>query len=278
MGAFLRERTGLVLASATSLLWACSSGAILVGDDRTFRDSGGAVDVGGEGNGGGGAAGASADASSEDALFGANDVADVLVPPTAGDLIKITASCAKQISNGLLASRPGATANVAICQLSNAIFWTSGLAVDCAGKSTAICNATTDPQFQGTTTGVDSHGDYLDAAALPYVEVSAPTATFDYRNFGVKMGTVVAVVSRDKMRLEYGVVGTVGQNDIIGDASYAMANALGINPDPVSGGTASGVTYIAFQEPSVAVTVMEDHDEAVKLGQVAAAALVLAGK
>jgi hypothetical protein len=93
------------------------------------------------------------------------------------------------------------------------------------------------------------------------------------------MGSVVAVVHRDKLTLEYGIVGTEGQADIIGDASYAMAKSLGVDPDPVSGGVQTiVVTYIVFNNPSVAVTANENHDEAVTLGQAAAAALVQAGK
>jgi hypothetical protein len=135
----------------------------------------------------------------------------------------------------------------------------------------------TDPQFQSTTTAKDSLGGSLDAAALPYVEVSAPTSTFDYRAApaGLTMGSVVAVVYKDK--LEYGILGTVGQPDIIGDASYAMANALGLSPDPVTGGTqTNSVTYIAFK--GVVVNMNENHDEAVRLGTAAASALIQADK
>jgi hypothetical protein len=230
-------------------------------------DSGG-IDVGGGGTGGSGLMDATPPI----------DVTDAFAPPTAGDLVAITNTCVKQVSAALLKSKPGATPSVAICQLSNAIFWTSGLQVLCAGKSTTTCNASTDPQFQNSTTAVDSLGEYLDAAALPYVEVSAPTSNFDYRMFNVAMGTVVAVVHRQKLTLEYGIVGTVGQNDTIGDASYRMAESLGVDPDPVMGGTNNPVTYIAFQNPIVTVSMNENHDEAVRLGQAAAAALVQAGK
>jgi hypothetical protein len=205
-----------------------------------------------------------------------NGPPDVLVPPTAGDLAGVTAACAKPISADL-ASSYGRT--VQVCQLSNAIFWTSGLAVLCAGKVTATCNDMTDMTFQNSTTALDSKGEFLDAAALPYVEVSAPTSKFDYTMFQVKMGTVVAVIDRNNLTLEYGIVGTVGQPDIIGDASYAMAKSLGIPENPNTGGRPSNsVTYIAFNNPGVAVTINEDHAEAVRLGQVAAAALVQAGK
>jgi hypothetical protein len=38
----------------------------------------------------------------------------------------------------------------------------------------------------------------------------------------------------------------VGPEATIGEASYATAVALGINPDPGRGGVSSGVTYIIF--------------------------------
>jgi hypothetical protein len=272
MGALLENSARMAWALALpASLAACSSGAISVGDDRVPVVTGdsGMIDMG---SGGVGGAGGGADANQM-------DVADAFSPPTAGDLAGVTATCAKQISNGLLSPRPGKPQTVQVCELSNAIFWTSGLAVLCSGKITTTCNKDTDPLgFQPMTTATDSNGDYLDAAALPYVEVSAPSSTFDYRMFSVKMGSVVAVVNRGRQVLAYGIVGTEGQKDIIGDASYAMAKAIEEDPDPVGGGTTNPITYIVFNNPAVTVTANESHDEAVKLGQVAAAALVRAGK
>jgi len=243
----------------------CSSGQLSVGDDRqpvVVVDSGGAIpDVGAD----------TVDAATGLDALNATEAGSV----TAGNLRALTGTCAKQISNGLLASKPNATPDVAICQLSSAVFWKSGLAVLCAGKSTATCNATTDPQFQASTAGKDSLGDSLDAAAVRYVEVSAKSPTFDYAADGnLAMGTVVAVIYGD--RLQYGVIGAVGVRDVIGDASYAMAKDLGMNPDPQVGGAPNGVTYIAF--PTVIATMLENTDEAVRLGQAAAEALVKVGK
>ena len=68
-----------------------------------------------------------------------------------------------------------------------------------------------------------------------------------------------------------------GPDNIIGEASYAMATLLGIDPDPATGGTGSGVTYIAFTGPTSVVNKIEDHAEAVRLGQMLAATL-LAGR
>jgi len=248
----------------------CSSGQLSVGDDRALViviDSGGTdipdvgADVGAE----------TFDAATGVDALDATDASSV----TAGNLLALTGTCAKRISNGFLSSSSGKPADVAICALSTAVFWQSGLAVLCAGKSTAICNAMTDPQFQASTTGKDSLGNSLDAAAVPYVEVSAKSPTFDYfADAGLAMGTVVAVIYGG--RLQYGVIGTVGVRDVIGDASYAMAKDLGMNPDPQVGGTPSGVTYIAF--PSAVAAMLENTDEAVRLGQAAADALIKAGK
>jgi hypothetical protein len=268
MSALLEKRASIASTFvATVCLVACSSGPIAVGDDRVaVPDSGGGLDTGGAG-------GSAMDAN------GPRDVVDAFTPPTAGDLIGITSTCANRISTDLLSPRPNDTPSVAICQLSNAIFWTSGLAVLCSGKVTTTCNASTDDGFQAMTTATDSMGGYLDAAVLPYVEVSAPTSRFDYTMFNVKMGTVVAVVDRENLKVGYGIVGTVGQPNIIGDASYAMADSIGIDPNPKQGGrTTNTVTYIAFNNPNVTVAMNENHDEAVRLGQAAAAALVQAGK
>jgi hypothetical protein len=253
-----------LMSGASIFMVACSPGPISVGDNRFPSDASGADD------GGGGAGGAGPmDAS------GSTDAADAIAP-RAGDLVGITSSC-NPISTGLLMSRPGVTPDVSICDLSSAVFWKSGLAVLCAGKTTTTCNSMTDPQFQPTTTAKDSLGGNLDAAALPYVEVSQPTSTFDYRAppAGLTMGSVVAVVYKDQ--LAYGIIGTVGQPDIIGDASYAMADALTISPNPVTGGVqTNSVLYIAFK--NVVVNIKENHDEAVQLGTAAAAALIRAGK
>ena len=83
------------------------------------------------------------------------------------------------------------------------------------------------------------------------------------------MGSVAAVIYDGK--IEYGIVGDVGPTSIIGEASYAMAKRLGINPDPKVGGISTGVTYIVFTGPSGVVSKKEDHAEAVTKGTARAA-------
>ncbi|MBL8976317.1 MAG: hypothetical protein JNK56_37275 [Myxococcales bacterium] len=53
-----------------------------------------------------------------------------------------------------------------------------------------------------------------------------------------------------------------------------MAESLGIDPDPSTGGSDGPVTYIAFTGKSAVVTTMEDHDEAVAVGTARAAELL----
>jgi hypothetical protein len=276
MGGVLLEKASVALAFGVGLcVAACSSGRISVGNDPApipIIDSGGSREVGID-------VASAIDASdSAPASDSATDVADGASGPTAGDLIAITSSCVKQISTGPLSSGPNRMGDVTVCGLSSAVFWKSRMAILCAGKTTTTCNPMTDPQFQSSTIAKDSTGASLDAAVVPYVEVSAKSVNFDYAlDAGLKMGSVVAVVYKD--RVAYGIIGTAGVTDVIGDASYAMASALGINPDPTSGGVATNaVTYIAFNGPNSVVTVNEDLGEAERLGQAAAAALIQAGK
>jgi hypothetical protein len=71
------------------------------------------------------------------------------------------------------------------------------------------------------------------------------------------------VVYRDRVR--YAVVGDVGPGHTIGEASYAAAEELGIDPDPRVGGTASGVTYIVFKDSQASP--VESHAAAVAAGE-----------
>jgi hypothetical protein len=237
-----RILSGETLLCAALLSAGCSSGPVSVGDDRVL-DSG--VD------------------------------SAIPVDPSAAQLLALLMPCT-QVSNGLLAPEAGRTADVAVCGLSNALFWTSEFAVDCDGKRTSICNSQQDMQYSATTVGKDSQGNSLDASVVPYVEVPAQSSVFDYRAAGISMGSVAAVIYKD--RLAYGVIGHEQASDVIGAASYAMAEQLGIDPNPVTGGLESeDVTYFAFTGPSNVVPALEDVSAAAALGKMAAATLVATG-
>ena len=193
--------------------------------------------------------------------------------PTAAELLDRIASCDQRVG-GLYAPGSGKPANIPVCGLPRAVFWTADLDVDCDGKVSTKCNLMTDPWFMSQTAATDSSGDALDAAALPFVVVPGRSTKFDYRAAGLAMGSVVAVVHGDE--LVYGILGDVGPTSYIGEASYRMAELLGIDPDPRVGGTEEPVSYIAFTGDDARVEINEDHDEATSLGAALAAELLAA--
>ncbi|MEU0839730.1 glycoside hydrolase family 75 protein [Streptomyces sp. NPDC005962] len=180
---------------------------------------------------------------------------------TAAQLLAKVKSCS-QISNGKYRTDDETSATVPVCDAGGAVFWKADMDVDCDGQVTSKCNEDTDPWFQDDTAFHQSNGKPLIADKLPYVVVPSKSSTWDYGSSGIKGGGVVAVVYNNKV--EYAVVGDTGPTKIIGEASYATANALGIDPDPETGGAESGVTYILFKNSSVSP--IENHDKAVSVG------------
>ncbi|MCX4987472.1 MULTISPECIES: glycoside hydrolase family 75 protein [unclassified Streptomyces] len=197
-------------------------------------------------------AGASATANPRSAQEGSVSAAALLA--------KVT-SCS-QISSGKYRTDEETSATVPVCGKNGAVFWKADLDIDCDGQVTARCNGDTDPWFQDDTAFHQSNGQALRADSLPYVVVPSTSSIWKYTSSGIKGGGVVAVIYNGKV--EYAVVGDTGPTQIIGEASYATASALGIDPDPETGGTDSGVTYILFKNSQVSP--IESHSAAVSLG------------
>lgn len=211
-------------------------------------------------------------ATSPDGPAAIDSMIDGAGAPTAADLLAKLATCTKV--GGDYATDSGGAQTISICGLSSAVFWKADMDVDCDGKMSAQCNLNTDPAYQNQTSATDSLGNPLDAATLPYVVVPLPSTRFDYMTGGLALGSVIAVIYNDK--IAYGVFGDEGPSSIIGESSYAMAQSLGIDPDPSTGGADSGVAYLAFTGSDAVVPVIEDHAMAVQLG-VAKARALLAG-
>ncbi|MER5382792.1 glycoside hydrolase family 75 protein [Streptomyces sp. NPDC002688] len=197
-------------------------------------------------------AGASATANPRSAQEGSVSAAALLA--------KVT-SCS-QISSGKYRTDEETSATVPVCGKNGAVFWKADMDIDCDGQVTAKCNGDTDPWFQDDTAFHQSNGKALRADSLPYVVVPSTSSIWKYTSSGIKGGGVVAVIYNGKV--EYAVVGDTGPTQIIGEASYATASALGIDPDPETGGTDSGVTYILFKNAQVSP--IESHSAAVSLG------------
>ncbi|MEU0967083.1 glycoside hydrolase family 75 protein [Streptomyces sp. NPDC005917] len=180
---------------------------------------------------------------------------------SAADLLAKVTSCS-QISNGKYKTDEETSATIPVCGKNGAVFWKADMDIDCDGQRTTNCNENRDPWYQDDTAFHQSDGKPLKAESLPYVVVPSSSSIWNYSGAGIKGGGVVAVIYNDKV--EYAVVGDTGPTGIIGEASYATAKALGIDPDPATGGADSGVTYILFKNSKVSP--IESHSAAVSLG------------
>ncbi|MEU5166749.1 glycoside hydrolase family 75 protein [Streptomyces mutomycini] len=186
-------------------------------------------------------------------------------PVGAAELLAEVQNCTR-ISQGKYRTDQSAAATVPVCGTDEAVFWEADMDIDCDGQVSTVCNTRTDPSFQPQTAFQGSDGKYLDSAEVPYVVVPGPGPLWNYTTAGIKGGGVAAVIHDGKVR--YAVVGDTGPTGVIGEGSYGLARSLGIDPDPKTGGTASGVTYILFRHSKASP--IESPAAAVSAGEVLA--------
>ncbi|MET4924760.1 glycoside hydrolase family 75 protein [Streptomyces sp. PSRA5] len=182
--------------------------------------------------------------------------------PVTADALRAKVQGCARVSKGLYRTDQGKPADIPVCGKKGAVFWKADLDIDCDGQVTARCNKQTDPWFHGDTAFHQSDGKPLNAEKLPYIVVPAPSEVWNYTSSGIRGGGVAAVLYKD--RVEYAVVGDTGPVGLVGEASYAAAHSLGIDPDPARGGVPSGVTYLLFKNSEVAP--IESRSAAVMLG------------
>ncbi|MEV1021038.1 glycoside hydrolase family 75 protein [Streptomyces sp. NPDC050264] len=187
----------------------------------------------------------------------------------AADLLAAVRGC-RQISHGRYRADNGARADIPVCAQRGAVHWKADLDVDCDGRAGRHCNRRTDPFFQPATAQPQSDGRPLSAERLPYVVVPGASRVWNPARSGIRGGTVAALVHRD--RIQYAVVGDTGPSDLIGEASYAAARGLGIDPDPVRGGAGGEVTYVLF--PGTTARPIESRSAAAADGRAAARKLL----
>ncbi|MGW7066386.1 glycoside hydrolase family 75 protein [Streptomyces sp. NPDC054855] len=180
---------------------------------------------------------------------------------SAAALLAEAATC-EQVSRGKYRTDDGARPSIPVCGKRGAVFWKADMDIDCDGRPSRACNRRTDPLFLNTTAFQESSGRQLSSEHLPYVVVPGPSSRWNHAERGITGGSVAAVIHRG--RVLYAVVGDTGPTDLIGEASYATAKSLGIDPDPRTGGTDAGVTYIVFDGPKASP--IESHRAAVTRG------------
>jgi hypothetical protein len=189
--------------------------------------------------------------------------------PDAAALLARTQDC-DRISNGLYKTDVERRRTIAVCDAGDAVWWRADMDIDCDGKPTPRCNLRTDPAFQPATAFQQSNGRQLVADRSHYIVVPSTSRTWNYVSAGLKGGGSCAVVYED--RVLYAVIGDTGPKDIIGEASYATARDLGIDPDPSTGGSDGPVTYICFKGSRVKP--IESNTKATEVGEGLSAAFV----
>jgi hypothetical protein len=159
--------------------------------------------------------------------------------------------------------------DVPICAMKGAVYFYSDMDIDCDGRDAGACPGP-DPSYYPDTAFHNNAGMPLAAAITPYVVLPSDFASpgLDKSNGG----NVIAVLYNGK--LTYAVFGDTGPTNLIGEASYACAQSLGINPNPATGGVGSGVTYIVFVGANTAPSDIENQAETKTLGEKLAAALL----
>jgi len=163
--------------------------------------------------------------------------------PTAAQLLAKVSSCTV-VSNGKYATDDGESSTVDICKQGSAFFWKADMDIDCDGVRTSNCNEGTDPWYYDQTSFETSQGNPFQADSTHYFVIPLPSSRFDYGGRGITPGSVAAIIYNNK--IVYAVFADEGPDNIIGEASYATAQALGIDSNPATGGVESGVTYIVF--------------------------------
>ncbi|WP_405587501.1 RICIN domain-containing protein [Streptomyces sp. NBC_01190] len=189
--------------------------------------------------------------------------------PTAAQLLTKAQNCTPA-SNGKYATDEGGAATVQICKNGSAYTWTSDMDIDCDGITTTHCSNSTDPSYYNETSFETSTGQFFTSEVTHYYVIPLPSSRFNYQSAGISPGSVAAVVYNNKV--VYAVFADEGPDDIIGEGSYSLATALGIDPNPATGGTEGPVTFIVF--PGKVPSPVENNTAIDSVGSAAASTWV----
>jgi hypothetical protein len=230
--------------------------------------AGGARDAGRDSSGAGGSKiDAGRDASTGSGGTGGSTPADA--GSLVDQLLARTKACANVVSSHDYALDNGQRVN--ICGMNGAVYWTADMDIDCDGRDVGDGKCPgNDCCYQPDTAFHNNSNQPLAASVTPYVVIPN-----DFHFAGLDTtngGNVIAVIYN--RQLLFAVFGDTGPADIIGEASYATAAKLGINPDPGNGGVGSGVTYIAFVGTGTRPSDIENQTETATLGQQLAQKLI----
>ncbi len=171
---------------------------------------------------------------------------------------------------------------VPITQISGAVLFAAGLAVDADGAPNAYgphnkgLDLTANARGRNGWAGVlaDKHGrpvlqkrgpyrgyyvsttsledasiksdtnprKYVDARKIPYIVLPAEVA----RRFGIHLGDLAVVFNQSNGRFAYAIYADGGPPGKLGEGSIALAKALGLPANPRGGAVEDGVSFLVF--------------------------------
>ena len=157
-----------------------------------------------------------------------------------------------------------------------ATFFEADMDVDCDGSKSGPCNVSKDPSHQPELS-CDCNAD---AGKVPFYVIPLGSR-FNAGSRGIDLGAVAACIYKDPktgaVSLAYGPwLDEDGVSQEIGEGSAYMAQLLGIDSNPDTGGSDNGNTYIVFPGSAAKLTGNDrmDHAKAIAAGVAAAKKLL----
>ena len=102
-----------------------------------------------------------------------------------------------------------------------------------------------DPSRQNQTSCTDPEGRFINPMRVPYVVVPKGEK-FKKSHPGIACGDIAAVINPANGLRAFAMVGDFGPEDKFGEGSIALAQSLGIDAHPDSGGTKDSLLYFFF--------------------------------
>jgi LysM repeat protein len=85
---------------------------------------------------------------------------------------------------------------------------------------------------------------YVNSEEIPYIALPGGKP-LRYRKWGIEIGDFSTVINLRNMKMSHAIFADIGPSNKIGEGSMALANTLGIDPNPRRGGTGK-VAYVFY--------------------------------
>jgi len=131
-------------------------------------------------------------------------------------------------------------------------YFVSGMAITTDGICSQLCP--TDPSHQDSTSLLDpATAKFLDPTQIPYIVLPLRTSKADQ----ITLGDLAAVYNAQTKKLAFAVVGDFGPRSRLGEGSIALARALDIPINPLSG-VKGGISYVVFPNTKLSQRLTND--------------------